>query len=115
MNKTLKDFVVKSKNMAGFDAPYVPGFDCHGLPIEIKVDKALGGKKLQMKASDVRLECRKYAQKFLDLQTSQFKRIGVFGRWERPYVTMNPAYEAVVLATLYKFMDKGFVYKGLRS
>src|SRR6201997_4747360 len=65
MNKCLKDFIVKSKNMAGFDAPYVPGWDCHGLPIEIKVDKELGGKKLQMRPLDVRAECRKYAQKFL--------------------------------------------------
>jgi isoleucyl-tRNA synthetase len=115
LNKCLKDFIVKSKSMSGYDAPYVPGFDCHGLPIEIKVDQMLGGKKLQMKATDVRLECRKYAQKFLDLQTSQFKRIGVFGRWERPYVTMNPQYESVVLATLYAFLEKGFIYKGLRS
>src|SRR5277367_5827431 len=115
LNKCLKDFVVKSKSMSGFDAPYVPGFDCHGLPIEIKVDQMLGGKKLQMKATDVRLECRKYAQKFLDLQTSQFKRIGVFGRWEQPYVTMNPQYESVVVATLFQFMETGFVYKGLRS
>jgi isoleucyl-tRNA synthetase len=67
--------------MAGFDAPYVPGWDCHGLPIEIKVDKELGGKKLQMRPTDVRAECRKYAQKFLDLQRQQFKRIGVFGRF----------------------------------
>ena len=68
MNKCLKDFIVKSKTMAGFDAPYVPGWDCHGLPIEIKVDKELGGKKLEMHPTDVRAECRKYAQKFLDLQ-----------------------------------------------
>ncbi|MGC2729198.1 MAG: class I tRNA ligase family protein, partial [Candidatus Sulfotelmatobacter sp.] len=68
LNKCLKDFVVKSKNMAGFDAPYVPGWDCHGLPIEIKVDKELGGRKLQMRPIDVRAACRKYAQKFLDLQ-----------------------------------------------
>ncbi len=115
LNKCLKDFIVKSKNMAGFNAPYVPGFDCHGLPIEIKVDQQLGGKKLQMKPSDVRLECRKYAQKFLDLQRAQFKRIGVLGRWERPYATMDPQYESVVLATLYAFLEKGFVYKGLRS
>src|SRR5271154_2482408 len=115
LNKCLKDFIVKSKSMAGFDSPYVPGFDCHGLPIEIKVDQALGGKKLQMKASDVRLECRKYAQKFLDLQTSQFKRIGVFGRWARPYSTMNPQYESVVVRTFYTFIEKGFIYKGLRS
>jgi isoleucyl-tRNA synthetase len=115
LNKCLKDFIVKSKSMAGFDSPYVPGFDCHGLPIEIKVDQALGGKKLQMKATEVRLECRKYAQKFLDLQTSQFKRIGVFGRWERPYSTMTPQYESVVLATFYAFLERGFIYKGLRS
>src|SRR4029077_4540803 len=115
LNKCLKDFIVKSKNMAGFDAPYVPGWDCHGLPIEIKVDQQLGKKKLQMDPSAVRLECRKYADKFLNLQREQFKRIGVFGRWERPYSTMTPEYESVVLSTFYAFLEKGFVYKGLRS
>jgi isoleucyl-tRNA synthetase len=115
MNKCLKDFIVKSKNMAGFDSPYVPGWDCHGLPIEIKVDQMLGGKKLQMKAVDVRAECRKYAEKFLDLQRSQFKRIGVFGRWDRPYSTMTPEYEGAVLDILYRFLENDFVYKGLRS
>ncbi|HET8826392.1 MAG TPA: isoleucine--tRNA ligase [Terriglobales bacterium] len=114
LNKCLKDFVVKSKNMAGFDAPYIPGWDCHGLPIEIKVDQKLGGKKLQMQPLDVRLECRKYAEKFLDLQREQFKRIGVVGRFEKPYSTMTPEYESVVLATFYNFFEKGFVYKGLR-
>ena len=115
LNKCLKDFIVKSKNMAGFDAPYVPGWDCHGLPIEIKVDQQLGKKKLQMNPADVRLECRKYALKFLDLQREQFKRIAVFGRWDRPYSTMTPEYESVVLGTFYAFLEKGFVYKGLRS
>jgi isoleucyl-tRNA synthetase len=115
MNKCLKDFIVKSKTMAGFDAPYVPGWDCHGLPIEIKVDKELGGKKLQMRPTDVRAECRKYAQKFLDLQRTQFKRIGVFGRFDRPYATMNPQYESVVLSTFFSFYENGFVYKGLRA
>jgi isoleucyl-tRNA synthetase len=114
LNKCLKDFVVKSKNMAGFDAPYIPGWDCHGLPIEIKVDQKLGGKKLQMKPLEVRLECRKYAQKYLDLQREQFKRIGVLGRFEKPYSTMTPEYESVVLSTFYKFFEQGFVYKGLR-
>jgi isoleucyl-tRNA synthetase len=114
-NKCLKDFIVKSKTMAGFDAPYVPGWDCHGLPIEIKVDKELGGKKLQMRPVDVRAECRKYAQKYLDLQRTQFKRIGVFGRFERPYATMTPQYESVVLSTFYSFYENGFVYKGLRA
>ena len=115
LNKCLKDFVVKSKTMAGFDAPYVPGWDCHGLPIEIKVDKELGGKKLQMRPLDVRAECRKYAQKYLDLQRQQFKRIGVFGRFDRPYATMDSQYESVVLETFFAFYEKGFVYKGLRA
>jgi isoleucyl-tRNA synthetase len=114
LNKCLKDFVVKSKNMAGFDAPYIPGWDCHGLPIEIKVDQKLGGKKLQMQPLEVRLECRKYAQKYLDLQREQFKRIGVVGRFDKPYSTMTPEYESVVLSTFYKFFEQGFVYKGLR-
>ncbi len=115
LNKCLKDFIVKSKTMAGFDAPYVPGWDCHGLPIEIKVDKELGGKKLQMRPTDVRAECRKYAQKFLDLQRQQFKRIGVFGRFDKPYATMTPQYESVVLQTFFSFYENEFVYKGLRA
>src|SRR5437764_9044239 len=93
-NKIIKDFIVKSKTMAGHDSPYVPGWDCHGLPIEIKVDQMLGGKKLQMSPVDVRHECRKYAQLYLDLQRSQFKRLAVFGRWDRPYSTMEPQYES---------------------
>ncbi|MGB8065550.1 MAG: isoleucine--tRNA ligase [Candidatus Sulfotelmatobacter sp.] len=115
LNKCLKDFIVKSKTMAGFDAPYVPGWDCHGLPIEIKVDKELGGKKLQMAPTAVRAACRKYAQKYLDLQRTQFKRIGVFGRFDRPYATMTPQYESVVLSTFFSFYENGFVYKGLRA
>jgi isoleucyl-tRNA synthetase len=115
MNKCLKDFVVKSKTMSGFDAPYVPGWDCHGLPIEIKVDKELGGKKLVMPPLSVRNACRKYAQKFLDLQRQQFKRIGVFGRFDKPYATMNPEYESIVLDTFFSFYEHGFVYKGLRA
>src|SRR5438309_10855248 len=87
-NKLVKDFIVKSKNMAGFDAPYVPGWDCHGLPIELKVDEALGRKKLEMDPLAVRKACAEYAQKYLDLQRQQFKRIGVFGQWEKPYSTM---------------------------
>jgi len=115
LNKCLKDFVVKSKTMAGFDAPYIPGWDCHGLPIEIKVDKELGGKKLQMPVAEVRAACRKYAEKYLDLQRKQFKRIGVFGRWDRPYSTMTPQYEAEILRAFYKFYENGAVYKGLRA
>ena len=115
LNKGLKDFVVKSRNMRGLDAPYIPGWDCHGLPIEIKVDQQLGGKKLQMQPLEVRRACREYAEKYLNLQREQFKRLGVLGRWERPYVTMEPAYEAEVLKTFYTFFEGNFVYKGLRS
>jgi isoleucyl-tRNA synthetase len=114
LNKCIKDFVIKTKTMAGFDAPYVPGWDCHGLPIEIKVDEKLGGKKLQMDPVAVREECRQYARKFIDLQRSQFKRLGVFGRWEKPYATMDFPYEASILETFYGFYEKGFVYKGLK-
>jgi isoleucyl-tRNA synthetase len=114
LNKGLKDFVVKSKTMAGFDAPYVPGFDCHGLPIEIKVDEQLGHKKLEMPAPAVLDACRAYAQKYVDLQTSQFERIGCFGRWQQPYKTMTRDYEAHTLEAFYGFLEKGFVYRGLK-
>jgi isoleucyl-tRNA synthetase len=114
LNKGLKDFVVKSKTMAGFDAPYVPGYDCHGLPIEIKVDEQLGHKKLEMPAPAVLDACRAYAQKYIDLQTSQFERIGCIGRWETPYKTMSRDYEAHTLEAFYGFLEKGFVYRGLK-
>ncbi|HST77564.1 MAG TPA: class I tRNA ligase family protein, partial [Verrucomicrobiae bacterium] len=114
LNKCLKDFVVKSKTMAGFDSPYVPGWDCHGLPIEIKVDEKLGRKKLEMNPADVRKACREYAMKFLNLQREQFKRLGILGRWNEPYSTMDPQYESTIVRLLFEFMEKGAVYKGLR-
>lgn len=114
LNKCIKDFVVKTKTMAGFDAPYVPGWDCHGLPIEIKVDEQLGRKKLEMEPIAVRRACREYAAKFVDLQRSQFERLGVFGRWSDPYLTMSLSYEAAIAETFYDFYEKGFVYKGLK-
>jgi len=114
LNKGLKDFVVKSKTMACLDAPYVPGYDCHGLPIEIKVDEHLGRKKLEMPVPEVLDACRAYAQKYVDLQTSQFERIGCFGRWDRPYKTMDRDYEARTLEAFYGFLEKGFVYRGLK-
>ncbi len=114
LNKGLKDFVVKSKTMAGFDSPYVPGYDCHGLPIEIKVDEHLGRKKLEMPVPAVLEACRAYAQKYVDLQTSQFERIGCFGRWDKPYKTMARDYEARTLEAFYGFLEKGFVYRGLK-
>jgi len=114
LNKCLKDFVVKSKTMAGYDAPYVPGWDCHGLPIEIKVDEQLGRKKLEMDPVAVRRACREYAQKYVDLQKSQFERIAVFGRWNNPYLTMSNQYESKIVETFYEFFEKDFVYKGLK-
>jgi isoleucyl-tRNA synthetase len=113
-NKILKDFIVKARSMAGFDAPYVPGWDCHGLPIEIKVDAELGPRKAQMTATEIRGECRKYAQKYVELQRQDFTRLGVFGRWADPYLTMTPQYEAVIAQAFVNFLDKGYVYKGLK-
>jgi isoleucyl-tRNA synthetase len=112
LNKILKDFIVKSKNMLGFKAPYVPGWDCHGLPIEIKVDQQLGGKKKDMSLIEIREECKKYALRYVGIQRDQFKRLGVFGEWEKPYLTMNPEYEGEVIRYLAKFFGLGNIYKG---
>jgi len=112
MNKILKDFIIKSRTMQGYRAPYLPGWDCHGLPIEIKVDQLLGRKKAEMSPLDIREECRKYALKFVDIQRNQFKRLGVFGEWEAPYLTMQPEYEAEVLRHLAAFFASGNIYKG---
>ena len=113
-NKILKDFVVKSKTMAGFDSPYVPGWDCHGLPIEIKVDSDLGSKKAQMSTAEIRRACRQYAEKYVDLQRTDFKRLGVLGQWEDPYLTMSPEYQAVIAGAFVEFLHRGYVYKGLK-
>ena len=113
-NKILKDFIVKSKSMAGFDSPYVPGWDCHGLPIEIKVDNELGSKKAQMTPNQIRAACRKYAEKYVELQRQDFKRLGVFGRWEDPYLTMSAQYQSVIAGAFVEFLDRGYVYKGLK-
>ena len=98
--------------MAGFDAPYVPGWDCHGLPIEIKVDSELGSRKAKMTASEIRGECRKYAQKYVELHRREFKRLGVFGEWENPYLTMSAGYEAVIAKAFVDFLDQGLRLQG---
>ncbi len=113
-NKILKDFIVKLKTMEGYDSPYIPGWDCHGLPIEIKVDGELGSKKAGMTIAQIRAECRKYARKYVDLQSKDFQRLGVFGRWNDPYLTMSPQYEAVIAGAFVEFLDRGYVYKGLK-
>jgi isoleucyl-tRNA synthetase len=114
LNKILKDFIVKSRSMLGYYAPYVPGWDCHGLPIEIHVDRHLGEQKKTLPVTAVREECRKYAERFIDIQRREFKRLGVLGAWETPYLTMHPAYEQRVLEYLASFFERGEVYKGKR-
>jgi isoleucyl-tRNA synthetase len=113
-NKILKDFIVKSKSMAGFDSPYVPGWDCHGLPIEFKVDSELGKRKATMSVAEIRAECRAYASKFVDIHRTEFKRLGILGRWDDPYLTMSAEYEAVIAQAFVDFLDRGYVYKGLK-
>src|SRR5689334_19046704 len=112
LNKILKDFVVKARSMEGFDAPYVPGYDCHGLPIELKVDRELGPKKREMSAADFRRACRAYADRFIGVMTEEFERLCVFGDWAHPYLTMNFRYQAAIARALGKFVDRGLVYKG---
>ena len=110
-NKILKDIIIKSKQMAGFDAPYVPGWDCHGLPIEHKVDMELGPKKAGMSQVEIRQECRKYAENFIDIQKSEFIRLGVLGEWDKPYLTMNYPYEATIVREFGKFATNGSLVK----
>ena len=93
--------------MAGFDTPYVPGWDCHGLPIEHMVDTELGEKKLEMSQVEIRRYCREYAKKYIDIQRNEFKRLGVFGEWEDPYLTMNFPYEATIVREFGKFALSG--------
>jgi isoleucyl-tRNA synthetase len=112
LNKILKDFVVKSKTMAGYDAPFVPGYDCHGLPIELRVDRELGPKKRQMSRADLRRACRAYAERFIGVMTSEFQRLMVFGQWDRPYITMDYRYQADIARALGRFVELGLVYKG---
>ncbi len=112
LNKILKDFIVKSRFMIGYDSHYVPGWDCHGLPIENEVDKELGGKREAMSILEVRQRCREFAEKFLNVQREEFKRLGVLGLWEDPYLTMSYDYEATIAREFGKFVSKGDVYKG---
>src|SRR5512146_3106942 len=112
LNKILKDIIVKFKTMEGFRSPYVPGWDCHGLPIEHQVLKNLGSKKEGMSQQEIRRHCREYAEKFIGIQREEFRRLGVFGDWENPYLTMNFAYEAAIVRELGKVVGAGGVYKG---
>ncbi|HEY6805052.1 MAG TPA: isoleucine--tRNA ligase [Pyrinomonadaceae bacterium] len=114
MNKILKDFILKSRTMMGYDAPYVPGYDCHGLPIELYVDRKLGAKKANMSAVSIRRACREHAAQALKNQTRDFKRLGILGTWENPYLTMSNHYEAETARMFGRFVERGYVYKGAR-
>ncbi|MDZ4165259.1 MAG: isoleucine--tRNA ligase [Smithellaceae bacterium] len=112
LNKIIKDMVIKARNMAGCDSIYVPGWDCHGLPIEHQVDKELGDRKNQLTQVERRRYCRAYAEKFVSIQREQFKRLGVFAQWEDPYLTMSYDYEATTIEEFGKLLMSGDVYKG---
>ena len=114
INKVLKDFVVKYKTMTGFDTPYIPGWDCHGLPIESKVMTELGDKAREMSKPEIRKLCFKYASKYVKTQGKQFQELGIFGDFDNPYLTFKPTYEAGILEVFAKLVEKGLVYKQLK-
>jgi isoleucyl-tRNA synthetase len=114
VNKTLKDVVLRFRSMQGYQTPYVPGWDCHGLPIEHKIQQDLGSKLRDMSVQDVRRLCHEYAEKYVKIQNEQFQRLGILGEWGNPYATMNPTYEAAVLEVFAKFVEAGLVYKKLK-
>ena len=114
LNKIIKDLIVKSRTMLGFDAPYVPGYDCHGLPIELHVERKLGEKKANMPPLSIRRACREFAANALKRQTKDFQRLGILGEWDNPYSTMSDHYEAETARLFARFVERGFVYKGAR-
>jgi len=111
LNKILKDLIVKTKSMAGYYAPYVPGWDCHGLPIETQVEKELGGKG-KVPPAEFRKLCREFATRYVEQHKRDFKRLGIFGQWNDPYLTMSFDYEATIAGAFLDFMEKGYVYRG---
>jgi isoleucyl-tRNA synthetase len=112
LNKVLKDFVVRARSMAGYDAPYVPGWDCHGLPIELRVDRELGPRRREMGIGAFRQACRQYAARFVDIMRDEFKRLGGIGDWAHPYLTMDNRYVATIVRALGSFAEQGSIYKG---
>ncbi len=114
VNKVLKDFIIKAKTLSGFDAPYVPGWDCHGLPIELQVEKKVGKAGFKVSPADFRKACRDYAAKQVNLQKEAFVRLGVFGDWEQPYLTMDYAFEADIVRALGKIVQNNHISKGAK-
>lgn len=111
LNKILKDFIVRFHTMKGYDAPYVPGWDCHGLPIEHRVMQEVGEEIKKLSKPEIRKKCKKYAEKFVKLQKEQFKALGVMGDWEHPYLTFNPKYEAGIIEVFGRLAEKGYIYR----
>ncbi len=114
LNKVLKDMIVKSKTMSGFRSPYIPGWDCHGLPIETQVEKKLGGKTTKVDAAQFRRMCREFAAGYVEIHKREFRRLGIFGQWDKPYLTMDPSMEASIAGAFLDFLEKGYVYRGLK-
>ncbi|HEY8368491.1 MAG TPA: isoleucine--tRNA ligase [Thermodesulfobacteriota bacterium] len=114
LNKIMKDLVVKSKAMSGYDAEYTPGWDCHGLPIETQMEKEMGGRRADLSVLELRRRSRAYAMSFVDIQRAEFKRLGILGDWDDPYLTMEYGYQAQIAREFGKFVGKGLVYKGLK-
>ena len=114
LNKTLKDIVVKSKTLSGFDAPFVPGWDCHGLPIELNVEKKFGKPGQKLSEKEFRQACRSYAKSQIDIQRASFQRLGVFGDWQHPYITMDFHYEANIVRSLGKIIANGYLHRGFK-
>src|SRR5262245_19539718 len=112
LNKILKDIIVKARSMAGYYAPYVPGWDTHGLPIELAVERELKDKRAGMSAADVRAACQAYALRFVDIQRTEFKRLGILGEWANPYLTLAPAYEEAIVRARAAFVRGGYRYRG---
>jgi isoleucyl-tRNA synthetase len=114
LNKVLKDIIIKHRSMAGFDAPYVPGWDTHGLPIEQQAIKALGIDRHKTNVVEFRKHCREYALKYVGIQREEFKRLGVRGNWDNPYLTLHPSFESVQVRVFGEMAKKGYIYKGLK-
>ncbi len=114
LNKILKDIIIKSKTMSGFSSIYIPGWDCHGLPIEHQVDKELGKRRYELNKSQKRKLCREYAQSFVDIQRDEFIRLGILGKWDTPYLTMDYQYEATIVREFARFVEHGLVYRGFK-
>src|SRR5277367_687975 len=114
LNKILKDIIVKFQGLTGHDAPYVPGWDCHGMPIEHKVMGNLGSKAKAMTKVEIRQECKKYAEKYLNRQRDEFKRLGILGDFEHPYMTMDPVYELAIIKAFQQMLSEGYVTRRLR-